>query len=60
MHEESISLFGENQKQISIGEIVLGMLHNIRMLIGSEMQTLGWRTQKENDIKQEVPQLCDR
>jgi hypothetical protein len=41
MHEESISLFGENQKQISIGEIVLGMLHNIRMLIGSEMQTLG-------------------
>jgi hypothetical protein len=41
MHEENISWYGESRKQISIGEIVLGMLHNIRMLIGSEMQTLG-------------------
>jgi hypothetical protein len=41
MLEGNMNYLGENQKQISIGGIVLGMLHNTRMLIGSEMQMLG-------------------
>jgi hypothetical protein len=59
MHDENISSYGENQKQIFIGGIVLGMLHNIRMLIGKEMQINGLQMQGGNDILLGIILNCD-
>jgi hypothetical protein len=32
------------------GETVLGMLHNIRQLLGEEMQTNGFEMRKHNEL----------
>gem|GEM_PF-4491700 len=51
---EVIVLFGELQNILSIGEIVLGMLHNIKMYLGDEMLINGFLMLRQQEFLLEV------
>lgn len=53
MHKmEVTNSFGDNHSIHSIGEIVHGILHSIKMLTGEEMQTVGLQMPEQKDMLQ--------
>jgi hypothetical protein len=51
---EVIDLFGDNLNGNLVGEIVLGMWLNTKMLLGDEMQINGCEMQEQLDILLEM------